>query len=369
MDEENKFEFVALKNYVFPSKNFSPVDAILNSALNSHRYMTSSVYLFTGVVTAFYYLSLGVINTVFSPNKGEYKSFSDPDITSFGKHENLSVNGISLHAVCNGRAKVAPLILLLHGYPENWFTWRDQLKLLSKDYYVVAVDLRGYGISSKPLHKSAYSRTEIVRDITELIVELGYDDCILIGNDWGGIIAQAVAEDHPNMVKYLILSNTLNPNVFREKMTLSRLSSTSYMGMYQLPLIPNFLLLASDSVFIFDLYKKLANPGVISEIDANYMRKTLRINHSTECMLEYYRALLSHEGGWTTTPDRRKKISPKTLVIWGEKDEVITFDSCFSKECFEDPESAFLFKLNDCGHFVHLDNPELFSNAVLTFVK
>ncbi|NJK28181.1 MAG: alpha/beta fold hydrolase, partial [Coleofasciculaceae cyanobacterium SM2_3_26] len=107
-----------------------------------------------------------------------------------GKHGYIFANGVKLHYVAQGEGD---LFLMLHGFPEFWYSWRHQLPEFGRDYRAVALDLRGYNDSDKPKDPAAYAMPALVRDVTEAIRGLGYDRCILAGHDWGGAIAWHVA--------------------------------------------------------------------------------------------------------------------------------------------------------------------------------
>ena len=109
----------------------------------------------------------------------------------YGEHSYIKLKergDLTIHYVANGdRSK--PLMLFLHGFPEFWYMWKDQLVEFGKDYYAVAIDLPGYGKSTIPKEKSRYKASEISADVKEFILALGYESCILVGHDWGAIIA------------------------------------------------------------------------------------------------------------------------------------------------------------------------------------
>jgi pimeloyl-ACP methyl ester carboxylesterase len=111
----------------------------------------------------------------------------------------VGTNGIELNIAEAGEG---PLILLLHGFPESWYSWRHQFApLAAAGYHVVAPDMRGYGKSDKPEQISAYNQVEVANDIIGLIPALGYDQAIVIGHDWGAPTAWATALFHPDKVR------------------------------------------------------------------------------------------------------------------------------------------------------------------------
>ncbi|ELW72631.1 Epoxide hydrolase 4 [Tupaia chinensis] len=105
-------------------------------------------------------------------------------------------------------------MLLLHGFPEFWYSWRHQLREFKSEYRVVALDLRGYGETDAPIHRKNYKLDCLITDIKDILDSLGYNKCVLIGHDWGGMIAWLIAICFPEMVMKLIVVNFPHPNVF-----------------------------------------------------------------------------------------------------------------------------------------------------------
>lgn len=111
----------------------------------------------------------------------------------------VATNGIELNIAEAGKG---PLVLLLHGFPESWYSWRHQFKpLADAGYHVVAPDMRGYGKSDKPAAIEAYNQVEVVNDIIGLVPALGYETAVVIGHDWGAPTAWATALHHPGVVR------------------------------------------------------------------------------------------------------------------------------------------------------------------------
>ena len=108
----------------------------------------------------------------------------------------ITSNGIELNIAEQGDAD-APLIVMLHGFPESWFSWRHQFApLAAAGYHVVAPDMRGYGESDKPSDISAYNQVEVVNDVKGLVAALGYETAVVIGHDWGGPTAWSLSLIH-----------------------------------------------------------------------------------------------------------------------------------------------------------------------------
>src|SRR5712671_6504364 len=119
-------------------------------------------------------------------------------------------NGVKIHYAALGK-KSKPLIVMIHGFPDFWYTWRDQMQALSKDYYVVAYDQRGYNLSDKPQGVENYDARLLVADTIAVIKAQGRDKAIVVGHDWGGVVAWGVAMNAPQFVDKLIILNLPHP--------------------------------------------------------------------------------------------------------------------------------------------------------------
>src|SRR5437762_13360274 len=125
-------------------------------------------------------------------------------------------NGVKLHYVEQGRG---PLIIFLHGFPEFWYEWKDLLPEFGKDHHAVAPDMRGYNLSDKPEKVESYTVPTIVEDVRALAEKLGAKKFVLVGHDWGGVIAWAFAAQHPEMLDKLVIINAPHPTVFARELT------------------------------------------------------------------------------------------------------------------------------------------------------
>src|SRR5919197_4966118 len=111
------------------------------------------------------------------------------------KHDYAQIGGVRLHYAHAGYGE--KLVVLLHGFPECWYSWRHQMLALAKDYTVVAPDMRGYNLSDKPPLVEDYTVDKLVDDVMGLIRHLGRDRAAIIGHDWGSYAAWAIGFRHP----------------------------------------------------------------------------------------------------------------------------------------------------------------------------
>ncbi len=130
------------------------------------------------------------------------------DIDKYVTHEYANNHGVHIHYASLGEG---PLIVVLHGFPDFWYTWRDHLVALAPHFQVVALDLRGYNLSDKPHAGEHYAMRALVGDIQAVIRHLGRDKAIIVGHDWGGAIAWQVAIHLPALTERLIILNLPHP--------------------------------------------------------------------------------------------------------------------------------------------------------------
>jgi pimeloyl-ACP methyl ester carboxylesterase len=116
--------------------------------------------------------------------------------------------GVKIHYVTAGKG---PLVVLLHGFPDFWYTWRAQMPELAKHFQVVALDLRGYNKSAQPKGVENYTMDKLVGDVAAVLKHLKQDKAIIVGHDWGGAIAWSFAMMHPEQTERLIVLNLPHP--------------------------------------------------------------------------------------------------------------------------------------------------------------
>ncbi|MDP8963942.1 MAG: alpha/beta hydrolase [Cyanobacteriota bacterium] len=276
------------------------------------------------------------------------------------RHEYIVSNGIKLHYVTQGEG---PLMLMLHGFPEFWYSWRHQIPELAKDYKVVALDLRGYNESDKPPQQSAYVMSEFIKDVEGVIKGLGYDRCVLVGHDWGGAIAWNFAYAHPEMLERLIVLNIPHPAKFAEGMRIpQQLLRSSYVFFFQLPLLPELLLQASDYEAIANALRGMAvDKSTFSTADIEAYKNAASKRGALTAMLNYYRNALSNfrQQDWSL-------LQVPTLMIWGEEDKALGKELSYGTEAYvRDFQIRYI---PNCSHWVQQEQPELVNRYIREFL-
>ena len=130
------------------------------------------------------------------------------DLDDRVEHGYADSDGVKIHYVAVGEG---PLVLMIHGFPDYWYTWRRQMDALSKNHRVVAIDMRGYNLSDKPKGVENYDLTLLVSDVASVIRHLGAAGATIVGHDWGGLVAWQFAMNRPDMTERLIILNLPHP--------------------------------------------------------------------------------------------------------------------------------------------------------------
>lgn len=277
-------------------------------------------------------------------------------------HAYITTNGINLHYVTQGEG---PLMLMLHGFPEFWYSWRYQIPEFAKNFKVVALDLRGYNDSDKPKEQSAYVIDELIKDVQGVIQGLGYETCILVGHDWGGAIAWHFAYAHPDMVEKLIILNLPHPAKFAEGLrTSQQLLRSSYIFLFQLPLLPELLLQASDYAAIATAIQGTAfNKSAFTPADIDAYKDAAGKRGALTAMLNYYRNIFQSQ----TLKQNWSILEVPTLLIWGEHDTALGKELTYGTAAYV---RDFQIKyIANSGHWVQQEQPELVTQYMREFLS
>jgi pimeloyl-ACP methyl ester carboxylesterase len=234
------------------------------------------------------------------------------------EHGYARVNGVRFHYVRAGRGE--RLVLLLHGFPELWWSWRHQIGPLSERFTVVAPDLRGYNETEKPAW--GYEQDVLVHDVAGLITALGFGRAVVAGHDWGGQLAWALAITRPWRVERLVALNAPHPAAFAEGLRTSRRQRLRswYMGLFLLPWLPEIALRSGNYAFIPRRFgADTGHDATFGAEDLRIYRQALARPGALRAALAYYR----QTGRYGTRGMFRgsgMRVSAPTLMIWGEED-------------------------------------------------
>lgn len=288
---------------------------------------------------------------------------SNPTVLQQWQHQSILSNGIRLHYVTQGEG---PLMLMLHGFPDFWYSWRHQIPEFAQDYRVVALDLRGYNDSEKPVGLPAYRMEELLQDVRGMIQGLGYESCVLVGHDWGGAIAWTLADAYPQLVERLIVLNIPHPARFAQGLTTpSQLLRSWYIFFFQLPGLPELLLRLSDAQLVATLLQQsVVNPTTFTEADLQRYRAAAAQPGALTAMINYYRANLL-QSPWMQRDWQPLQVP--TLLIWGEQDVALGKELAEGTDAYV--QDLTLRYIPDAGHWVHQEKPALVNQFMREFLR
>jgi epoxide hydrolase 4 len=257
-----------------------------------------------------------------------------------------------------------PLIVLLHGFPEYWYAWRLQIKpLAAAGFHVVAPDMRGYNLSTKPNGVAAYDFDQLTADIVGLIHERGAQSALLVGHDWGGSVAWATAMSHPEVVDRLAILNAAHPRKLSEGLHHpGQLRKSWYFFFFALPDLPESVVHANNWHF-FRHFLHDANPAYTTEEMDRYIEAWSQPGAATG-MINYYRSSVR-------TPAKKaaaaiQPIKASTLVIWGEADQYLGQE--LAEPDHDDvPNLERVERIPNASHWVHHDASERVTQLLIDF--
>ena len=286
------------------------------------------------------------------------------------RHREIIANGVRLHYVEAGPA-AAPLALLLHGFPECWYSWRHQLPALANaGYHVVAPDLRGYGRSEKPPGVDAYGIQTLVADVAALIDALGGGEpaALVAGHDWGGGIVWALGALQPQQARALAVINCPHARaLLRAWRRPAQLLRSWYIAFFQLPLLPEVALRAGGLRIVDAAFApgRRRSPAMITPADVAYLRRELARPGALTCAINYYRALRRQPP--RTVRRLARPVAAPVLLIWGVQDPALLPELTEGME--EWAPNCRLVRLADAGHFCHQEYPERVNRSLLDWLR
>src|SRR5881396_1082732 len=268
-------------------------------------------------------------------------------------HNYAQLDGIRLHyAECGSGDE---LVLLLHGFPEFWYSWRHQLPVIGAKYHAVAPDLRGYNLSDKPPLVEDYRIELLVKDVLDLINHFGKKKAVIVGHDWGAGLAWALAQRYPAAVSKLAALQVPPTQAWQENFTLRQFLSSWYMFFFQLPRIPEWWARTNDFARIKKMYRETSfRPGAFSDADLAAYKEALSRPGALTGGLNYYRAnvfrsLFARKKAKAIAGDG--KVHVPTLFIYGELDIAIRPSTVRGIDRFVDGPYREL-RIPDSGHWV-----------------
>ena len=281
------------------------------------------------------------------------------------KFQFVETNGIRLHcAVAGAENRNRGTIVLLHGFPEFWYSWRNQIPILARKWRVVAPDLRGFNLSAKPEGVEQYAVKKIVADVAGLILALGDEPVVLVGHDWGGAVSWPVAAYHAPLVRKLIILNGPHPSTYTREILHNPAQRLAAQYILKLRDPRAEALLSEDN---FRRLRRMT--GVAEEHAAKYIEAWSQPGALT-ASLNYYRAmrvpppLPDEVVGVVKLPEL--PVAVPALVIWGEKDEAVLASNLDGLE--EYVPKLTVRRIAHATHWVHQEAVEEVNEVIGNFL-
>lgn len=280
------------------------------------------------------------------------------------KFDNAQIGGVKLHYATAGDGE--KLVILLHGFPEFWYSWRRQITALSDDYTVVAPDMRGYNLSDKPPRVADYQMDKLVDDVTGLIRYFGREQAAIVGHDWGASVAWSVARKHPEAVWKLCAMQVPPTKIWKKNQTFKQFLASWYVFFFQIPALPEWLLSCNDFALLANgLKTSTVEKGVFTDEDVARYKKAWREDRALSSALNYYRANILQRLFGDESAD--EKIKVPMLFIYGEKDAVILPETVKGiGDAIDAPYSEI--RIPDAGHWVQQEAAEIVTDSLREFL-
>ena len=271
-----------------------------------------------------------------------------PDIEDKVTHGYADSNGVKIHYAKMGSG---PLIVMIHGFPDYWYTWRHQMEGLADKFTVVAIDQRGYNLSDKPAGVENYDVRLLVGDVLAVIKQLGQQKAIIVGHDWGGVVAWQVALNVPQVVDRLIILNLPHPRGLSRELAHNpeQQANSAYARRFQADGAEKTLTAEGLAGWVKD-----------PEARKKYVEAFGRSDFSA--MLNYYKRNYPREP-YSEDTSPVKKLQMPVLMFHGLKDTALLSPALNGTWDWMEKDLT-ITTVPDAGHFVQADAAELVTKTM-----
>jgi pimeloyl-ACP methyl ester carboxylesterase len=282
----------------------------------------------------------------------------------------VEANGLRFDVLQAG-PRGAPLVLLLHGFPEGAGCWRHQIDaLVAAGYRVWAPDQRGYGSSDRPRGARNYRLPLLAADAFGLIDAAGAVSARVVGHDWGGAVAWWMAHARPDRIERLAILNCPHPEVMRRALLTNprQMLRSWYIAFFQLPWLPEALLGAGDGALLARGLRRSSREGAFQKSDLDAYRRDWRRPGALGAMIDWYRgARYPLRIGGRVGAAAAPKVLPPTLLLWGRRDHALGAE--LAKPTLARCADVQLVFLDEATHWLQHEEPERVNAALLEHLQ
>ena len=275
------------------------------------------------------------------------------DLDQRVEHRYADHDGVRIHYAALGKG---PLIVMIHGFPDFWYTWRDQMEALAPNYRVAAMDLRGYNLSDKPKGVEKYDLPLLLGDVQAVIKHAGYESAIVVGHDWGGAIAWQFAMFFPEMTSKLIILNLPHPRGLMRELAHNpkQQANSQYARNFQKPEAASKLTPQGLSGWVKD-------PAAREKYVEAFKRSDF------EAMLNYYKRNYPREP-YQEDPSPLVKVKAPVLMIHGLADQALLSGALNDNWNYVEQDLT-LVTIPGAGHFVQQDASEMVTRTIRAWLS
>jgi len=291
-------------------------------------------------------------------------SMANADIWDEVEHGYADNEGVKIHYATVGSG---PLVVMIHGFPDFWYTWRHQMEALKGDYQVVAIDQRGYNLSDKPKGTEQYAMPRLTSDVAAVIKHMGQEKAIIVGHDWGGAVSWQFAFNYPQMVDKLVILNLPHPVGQLRELTINpeQRANSAYAQRFQegSPSDPDIFFGQPMTAEV------LASWVTDAEAKKHYVEAFRQSDF--DAMLAYYKVnypVLREQSDEIPAPPPVPRLQMPVLIFHGLADVALHSDGLNNTWDWIDADTTIV-TVPGAGHFVQQDGAELVSSTLYWWLK
>lgn len=281
------------------------------------------------------------------------------------RFENIRGAGLNLNVARAGSGKP---VILLHGFPEFWYSWHKQIGPLARNGFdVFAPDMRGYNLSDKPNGIENYDLRLLVEDVACLVRATGKEQAHIVGHDWGGVVAWAFAGKYPELVDRFVVLNAPHSKLYRREIRRQpQMSMSWYIFFFQMPWLPEQYMSGNNYAILREIFTTTpANKNAFPKEEIDKYIEAMSRPGALTAGINYYRALFRSQEARILALN--SVVKAETLVIWGEKDHALC--SRLLEGLEEVVRHVRVHRIPNAAHWVQNEAPAEVNKALLDFLS